>query len=124
MAAQTIPTIHPADMKSIELAYRMGWPLVFDAEGIPTCALCDREVGDCDHTEITCDLCNKIISEDEAEQWVAKGTEVKRRGRRPGTTKRANPSGNGRRRKRSAATTTTTKRGAKVAARRKRAAKG
>jgi hypothetical protein len=67
MAAQTIPTIHPADMKSIELAYRMGWPLVFDAEGIPTCALCDREVGDCDHTEITCDLCNKIISEDEAE---------------------------------------------------------
>jgi hypothetical protein len=64
------------------------------------------------------------ISEDEAEQWVAKGTEVKRRGRRPGTTKRANPSGNGRRRKRSAATTTTTKRGAKVAARRKRAAKG
>ena len=64
------------------------------------------------------------ITEEEALQWVAKGTEVKRRGRRPGTTKRANPSGNGRRRKRSAATTTTTKRGAKVAARRKRAAKG
>ena len=65
------------------------------------------------------------ISEDEAEQWVAKGTEVKRRGRRPGTTKRANPSGNGRRRKRSAAKTTTTKpAGAKVAARRRRATKG
>jgi len=26
------------------------------------------------------------ISEDEARQWLAKGTEVKRRGRRPGTT--------------------------------------
>ena len=26
------------------------------------------------------------ISEDEARQWISKGTEVKRRGRRPGTT--------------------------------------
>lgn len=31
------------------------------------------------------------ISEDEARQWLARGTEVKRRGRRPGSTVRAAP---------------------------------
>ncbi len=51
---------------------------------------------------------NKVrldISREEAEAFVSKGTEVKRRGRRPGQTasatpRRANPSGNGRRRRR------------------------
>ena len=44
------------------------------------------------------------ISEDEARQWAAKGTEVKRRGRRPGSTTTrgtaASAPANGRRRRR------------------------
>lgn len=39
------------------------------------------------------------ISEAEAKQFVSKGTEIKRRGRRPGTKVRTNPSGNGRRKR-------------------------
>jgi len=60
------------------------------------------------------------ISEDEARQWLSKGTEVKRRGRRPGvsTARRslAAPPVNGRRRRKTKATSANGRRKSKTAA--------
>lgn len=61
------------------------------------------------------------ISEAEAQQWLPKGTEVKRRGRRPGSTtgsgrKTATTPANGRRRRKAAATPANGRRRRKTAA--------
>lgn len=60
------------------------------------------------------------ISEAEAQEWISKGTEVKRRGRRPGTTTRTTPSGNGRRKRGAARKTAAATRAKSGNGRRKR----